>query len=158
MGFEPISATSAVVAASQLAGGTASALSQYQGAKAARTIGRANSKNWAAQARLSMGEQRENASRLRDNAGQVMGKVHAETGVNGLATEGSVAVREQAVANRLETEIRDQARQALLKTNELQYQSKLADWEGRVQSQGKKLSTAGTLLSTFGNTANFLTK
>lgn len=158
MGFEPISATAAVVAASQLAGGAASAPSQYQGAKTAKAIGRANEENLSGQSRLTMDEQRENTSRLRDNAALAMGQLHADAGKSGLATEGSVAVREQAVANRLETEIRDQARQSLLKAQELRHQGRLAAWEGNVQARAGKLSAAGSLLGSFGNATNYLSK
>ncbi len=105
-----------------------------------------------------MDEQRENTSRLRDNATQAMGQVHADVGRSGLATEGSVAVREQAVANRLETEIRDQARQSLLKAQELNHQGQLDAWEGNVKSRGQKLSAMGSLLGSFGNAASTLSK
>lgn len=158
MGFEPITATAALVAGSKLAGNAIAAKAGRQAAKATQQAGQYNADLLERKAAMTLDEMRGNNARARKNARQTMGNVRLDAGGSQLASDGSVAVREQAVADRLEAEILDQSRKSLLEADDLRNRAGIARWESGIKSKAQKMSSAGTLLAGFGDAMSILSK
>ncbi|MEG0025478.1 MAG: hypothetical protein RR553_07210 [Akkermansia sp.] len=156
MGFEPISTTAMLVAGSQLMGNAVTAQAGRQAAKATEEAGRYNEALLNRRAEENLEEMRENNTRLRKNARQVMGDARLDAGGSNVATDGSIALREKAIADRLETEILDQSRKSLMGTQDLRDQAKMTAWDAKTRAKTQKLSSFGTLLSGFGNAGHTL--
>lgn len=158
MGFEQITTSSVLAAGTKLAGSAVSSSAGREAADTTAEVGRYNADLMERRSGMVLDEMRENNVRARKNARQAMGNVRLEAGGNNLASDGSVALREQAVADRLEAEILDQSRQSLMEADDLKNQAQVMRWESGVRAKGQKLSSTGTLLSGFGDALSILSK
>lgn len=75
-----------------------------------------------------------------------------------LLRDGSVPVREQALATRLQTRIQDEAAAAMRNAQSLYNRANMEQYMGRANARAQKTAAAGTLLSGFAQGGNALLK
>ena len=109
MGFDPASLGMITLAATSAAAGAASASAQKKSAEATRQAADANAATLRNEADLQKQTGVENAKRMQQDATRQMGDARLDAAQSSLLRDGSVPVREQALATRLQTRIQDEA-------------------------------------------------
>ena len=132
------------LAATSAAAGAASASAQKKSAEATRQAADANAATLRNEANLQKQTGMENA---RLDAAQ-----------SSLLREGSVPIREQALATRLQTRIQDEAAEAMRNAQSLYNRANTEQYMGRSNARAQKTSAMGTLLSGFAQGGNTLLK
>ena len=158
MGFEQIAIGDALLAGTKLAGSAMASQAGRQSARATEQAGEYNAAMLERKAASTLDEMRENNVRGRKNARQTMGNVRLESAGANLISDGSVALREQSVADRLEAEILDQERKLLMEADDLNSNAKMTRWESKVRANTQRMGAKGTLLSGFGDSMSILSK
>ena len=133
MGFDPASLGMITLAATSAAAGAASASLQKQTGV-------------------------ENAKRMQQDATRQMGDARLDAAQSSLLRDGSVPVREQALATRLQTRIQDEAAAAMRNAQSLYNRANMEQYMGRANARAQKTAAAGTLLSGFAQGGNALLK
>ena len=113
MGFDPASLGMITLAATSAAAGAASASAQKKSAEATRQAADANAATLRNEADLQKQTGMENAKRMQQDAARQMGEARLDAAQSSLLREGSVPIREQALATRLQTRIQDEAAEAM---------------------------------------------
>ena len=151
MGFDPASLGMITLAATSAAAGAASASAQKKSAEATRQAADANAATLRNEADLQKQTGVENAKRMQQDATRQMGDAR-------LLRDGSVPVREQALATRLQTRIQDEAAAAMRNAQSLYNRANMEQYMGRANARAQKTAAAGTLLSGFAQGGNALLK
>ena len=151
MGFDPASLGMITLAATSAAAGAASASAQKKSAEATRQAADAN-------AATLRNEGVENAKRMQQDATRQMGDARLDAAQSSLLRDGSVPVREQALATRLQTRIQDEAAAAMRNAQSLYNRANMEQYMGRANARAQKTAAAGTLLSGFAQGGNALLK
>ena len=102
------------MAATSVAAGTASAAAQKKSAEATKKAADANAATLRNEAQLQKQTGLENVRRMQKDAARQMGEARLDAAQSSLLREGSVPVREQALATRLQTQIQDEAALSLI--------------------------------------------
>ena len=102
MGFDPASLGMITLAATSAAAGAASASAQKKSAEATRQAADANAATLRNEADLQKQTGMENAKRMQQDAARQMGEARLDAAQSSLLREGSVPIREQALATRLQ--------------------------------------------------------
>ena len=144
------------MAATSVAAGTASAAAQKKSADATKKAADANAATLRNEAQLQKQTGLENSRRMQKDATRQMGEARLDAAQSSLLREGSVPVREQALATRLQTQIQDEAAQAM--RNALYNRADMEQYMGRSNARAQKTAAAGTLLSSFAQGGNSLLK
>ena len=100
----------------------------------------------------------ENAKRMQQDATRQMGDARLDAAQSSLLRDGSVPVREQALATRLQTRIQDEAAAAMRNAQSLYNRANMEQYMGRANARAQKTAAAGTLLSGFAQGGNALLK
>ena len=103
----------------------------------------------------------ENAKRMQQDAARQMGEARLDAAQSSLLREGSVPIREQALATRLQTRIQDEAHrfaEAMRNAQSLYNRANTEQYMGRSNARAQKTSAMGTLLSGFAQGGNTLLK
>ena len=87
-----------------------------------------------------------------------MGEARLDAAQSSLLREGSVPIREQALATRLQTRIQDEAAEAMRNAQSLYNRVNTEQYMGRSNARAQKTSAMGTLLSGFAQGGNTLLK
>lgn len=98
----------------------------------------------------------ENAKRMQQDAARQMGEARLDAAQSSLLREGSVPIREQALATRLQTRIQDEAAEAMRNAQSLYNRANTEQYMGRSNARAQKTSAMGTLLSGFAQGGNTL--
>ena len=154
MGFDPASLGMITLAATSAAAGAASASAQKKSAEATRQAADANAATLRNEADLQKQTGVENAKRMQQDATRQMGDARLDAAQSSLLRDGSVPVREQALATRLQTRIQDEAAAA----QSLYNRANMEQYMGRANARAQKTAAAGTLLSGFAQGGNALLK
>ena len=101
------------LAATSAAAGAASASAQKKSAEATRQAADANAATLRNEADLQKQTGMENAKRMQQDTTRQMGEARLDAAQSSLLREGSVPIREQALATRLQTRIQDEAAEAM---------------------------------------------
>ena len=133
------------LAATSAAAGAASASAQKKSAEATRQAADANAATLRNEADLQKQTGMENAKRMQQDTTRQMGEARLDAAQSSLLREGSVPIREQALATRLQTRIQDEAAEAMRNAQSL-------------YNRANKTSAMGTLLSGFAQGGNTLLK
>ena len=158
MGFDPVSLGMIALAATSVAAGTASAAAQKKSADATKKAADANAATLRNEAQLQKQTGLENSRRMQKDATRQMGEARLDAAQSSLLREGSVPVREQALATRLQTQIQDEAAQAMRNAQSLYNRADMEQYMGRSNARAQKTAAAGTLLSSFAQGGNSLLK
>mgnify|MGYP000982163057 CR=1 FL=1 len=102
MGFDPASLGMITLAATSAAAGAASASAQKKSAEATRQAADANAATLRNEADLQKQTGMENAKRMQQDTTRQMGEARLDAAQSSLLREGSVPIREQALATRHE--------------------------------------------------------
>ena len=157
MGFDPASLGMITLAATSAAAGAASASAQKKSAEATRQAADANAATLRNEADLQKQTGVENAKRMQQDATRQMGDARLDAAQSSLLRDGSVPVREQALATRLQTRIQDEAA-AMRNAQSLYNRANMEQYMGRANARAQKTAAAGTLLSGFAQGGNALLK
>lgn len=157
MGFDPASLGMITLAATSAAAGAASASAQKKSAEATKQAADANAATLRNEADLQKQTGVENAKRMQQDATRQMGDA-ADAAQSSLLRDGSVPVREQALATRLQTRIQDEAAAAMRNAQSLYNRANMEQYMGRANARAQKTAAAGTLLSGFAQGGNALLK
>ena len=149
MGFDPASLGIITLAATSAAAGAASASAQKKSAEATRQAADANAATLRNEADLQKQTGMENAKRMQQDAARQMGEARLDAAQSSLLREGSVPIREQALATRLQTRIQDEAAEAMRNAQSLYNRANMEQYMGRANARAQKTSAMGTLLSGF---------
>ena len=141
------------MAATSVAAGTASAAAQKKSAEATKKAADANAATLRNEAQLQKQTGLENVRRMQKDAARQMGEARLDAAQSSLLREGSVPVREQALATRLQTQI-----QAMRNAQALYNRADMEQYMGRSNARAQKTAAAGTLLSGFAQGGNSLLK
>ena len=87
-----------------------------------------------------------------------LGDARLDAAQSSLLRDGSVPVREQALATRLQTRIQDEAAAAMRNAQSLYNRANMEQYMGRANARAQKTAAAGTLLSGFAQGGNALLK
>mgnify|MGYP007125770226 CR=1 FL=1 len=147
MGFDPASLGMITLAATSAAAGAASASAQKKSAEATRRAADANAATLRNEADLQKQTGMENAKRMQQDAARQMGEARLDAAQSSLLREGSVPIREQALATRLQTRIQDEAAEAMRNAQSLYNRANTEQYMGRSNARAQKTSAMGTLLS-----------
>ncbi|QAA36959.1 hypothetical protein C1I88_08665 [Akkermansia muciniphila] len=158
MGFDPASLGMITLAATSAAAGAASASAQKKSAEATRQAADANAATLRNEADLQKQTGMENAKRMQQDAARQMGEARLDAAQSSLLREGSVPIREQALATRLQTRIQDEAAEAMRNAQSLYNRANMEQYMGRANARAQKTSAMGTLLSGFAQGGNTLLK
>ena len=142
------------MAATSVAAGTASAAAQKKSADATKKAADANAATLRNEAQLQKQTGLENSRRMQKDATRQMGEARLDAAQSSLLREGSVPVREQALATRLQTQIQEAMRNA----QSLYNRADMEQYMGRSNARAQKTAAAGTLLSSFAQGGNSLLK
>ena len=156
MGFDPASLGMITLAATSA--GAASASAQKKSAEATRQAADANAATLRNEADLQKQTGVENAKRMQQDATRQMGDARLDAAQSSLLRDGSVPVREQALATRLQTRIQDEAAAAMRNAQSLYNRANMEQYMGRANARAQKTAAAGTLLSGFAQGGNALLK
>ena len=143
------------LAATSAAAGAASASAQKKSAEATRQAADANAATLRNEADLQKQTGMENAKRMQQDAARQMGEARLDAAQSSLLREGSVPIREQALATRLQTRIQDEAMRS---AHSLSNRANTEQYMGRSNARAQKTSAMGTLLSGFAQGGNTLLK
>ena len=146
------------LAATSAAAGAASASAQKKSAEATKKAADANAATLRNEAQLQKQTGLENVRRMQKDAARQMGEARLDAAQSSLLREGSVPVREQALAMRLQTQIQDEAAQAMRNAQALYNRADMEQYMGRSNARAQKTAAAGTLLSGFAQGGNSLLK
>ena len=152
MGFDPASLGMITLAATSAAAGAASASAQKKSAADANAATLRNEVDLQKQTGM------ENAKRMQQDAARQMGEARLDAAQSSLLREGSVPIREQALATRLQTRIQDEAAEAMRNAQSLYNRANTEQYMGRSNARAQKTSAMGTLLSGFAQGGNTLLK
>lgn len=158
MGFDPASLGIITLAATSAAAGAASASAQKKSAEATRQAADANAATLRNEADLQKQTGMENVKRMQQDAARQMGEARLDAAQSSLLREGSVPIREQALATRLQTRIQDEAEEAMRNAQSLYNRANMEQYMGRANARAQKTSAMGTLLSGFAQGGNTLLK
>lgn len=86
---------------------------------------------------------------MQQDAARQMGEARLDAAQSSLLREGSVPIREQALATRLQTRIQDEAAEAMRNAQSLYNRANMEQYTGRANARAQKTSAMGTLLSGF---------
>ena len=136
--------------------GAASASAQKKSADAARLAADANAATLRNEAEVQKQTALENTKRMQQDATRQMGEARLDAAQSSLLREGSVPIREQALATRLQTRIQDETAQAMRNAQSLNTRANLEQYMGRTNARAQKTAAAGTLLSGFAQGGNTL--
>lgn len=81
---------------------------------------------------------------MQKDAARQMGEARLDAAQSSLLREGSVPVREQALATRLQTQIQDEAAQAMRNAQALYNRADMEQYMGRSNARAQKTAAAGT--------------
>ena len=95
---------------------------------------------------------------MQQDAARQMGEARLDAAQSSLLREGSVPIREQALATRLQTRIQDEAAEAMRNAQSLYNRANTGQYMGRSNARAQKTSAMGTLLSGFAQGGNTLLK
>lgn len=95
---------------------------------------------------------------MQQDATRQMGDARLDAAQSSLLRDGSVPVREQALATRLQTRIQDEAAEAMRNAQSLYNRANMEQYLGRANARAQKTAAAGTLLSGFAQGGNALLK
>lgn len=157
MGFDPVT-LGIMAAAASVASGAASASAQKQSATATKRAAEANAATLRNEAEIQRQTGLENAKRMQQDASLRMGEARLDAARSSLVREGSVPVREQALATRLQTQIQDEATEAMRNAQSLHNKANMELFTGRSSARSQQMAAAGTLLSGFAQGGNALTR
>lgn len=146
------------MAATSAAAGTASAAAQKKSAEATKKAADANAATLKNEAELQKQTGLENAARMQQDASRQMGAARLDAAQSSLLREGSVPIREQALATRLQTRIQDEAAETMRNAQSLYNRADMEQYMGRANARAQKTAAAGTLLSGFAQGGNTLLK
>ena len=146
------------LAATSAAAGAASASAQKKSAEATRQAADANAATLRNEADLQKQTGMENAKRMQQDTTRQMGEARLDAAQSSLLREGSVPIREQALATRLQTRIQDEAAEAMRNAQSLYNRANMEQYTGRANARAQKASAMGTLLSGFAQGGNTLLK
>lgn len=93
---------------------------------------------------------------MQQDATRQMGDARLDAAQSSLLRDGSVPVREQALATRLQTRIQDEAAAAMRNAQSLYNRANMEQYMGRANARAQKTAAAGTLLSGFAQGGNAL--
>lgn len=156
MGFDPVSLGMIGLAATSVAAGAASAAAQKKSASAVRQAADANAATLRNEAELQKQTAQENSKRMQQDATRQMGNARLDAAQSSLLREGSVPIREQALATRLQTQIQDETAQTMRNAQSLATRADMEQYMGRANAKAQKTAAAGTLLSGFAQGGNTL--
>lgn len=80
----------------------------------------------------------ENAKRMQQDAARQMGEARLDAAQSSLLREGSVPIREQALATRLQTRIQDEAAEAMRNAQSLYNRANTEQYMGRSNARAQK--------------------
>lgn len=144
MGFDPASLGMITLAATSAAAGAASASAQKKSAEATRQAADANAATLRNEADLQKQTGMENAKRMQQDTTRQMGEARLDAAQSSLLREGSVPIREQALATRLQTRIQDEAAEAMRNAQSLYNRANMEQYTGRANARAQKTSAMGT--------------
>ena len=101
---------------------------------------------------------RANGVKMVDEVEAELGDARLDAAQSSLLRDGSVPVREQALATRLQTRIQDEAAAAMRNAQSLYNRANMEQYMGRANARAQKTAAAGTLLSGFAQGGNALLK
>ncbi len=146
------------LASTTAASGVVSAMSQKQSASATKKAANANATMLRNEAALQRQTALENAARMQKDATRQMGSARLDAAHSSLLREGSVPVREQTLAARLQTSIEDEAAEAMRQAQSLYNRANIEQYTGRASARAQNMAAAGTLLSGFSNAGQQMLK
>ncbi len=158
MGFDPVSTAMIALAATTAAAGTVSAVSQKYSADATKKAANANATLMRNEAKLQRQTALENAARMQKDAARRMGAARLDAAASSLLREGSVPIREQTLAGKLQTEIEDEAAQSMRNAQSLYNRANVEQFTGRASARAQNIGAVGTLLSGFSQAGGQLLK
>lgn len=149
MGFDPVSLGLLAIAATTAASGAVSASAQTKSAGATKKAADANAAILRNEAELQKQTGMENAKRMQKDASRQMGAARLDAARSSLLRDGSVPVREQALASRLQTQIQDEAAAAMRNAQSLYNRANMEQYTGHASARSQQMAATGTLLSGF---------
>lgn len=156
MGFAPLAIGTGIGAAAL--GSYNAAASQNQAAQAINTSSKEDALRMEKEAKLWREEAAENTYRARLNALGPMGSVRTDTARANIASTGTGAVKEKALASRLEQDINDKATQALQKAALREDEARVKRWDGNVRSNALESQARGSIFSGIGQTTSLASR
>lgn len=158
MGFDPVSLGMIALAATSAAAGATSASAQRKSASASKQAADANAATLRNEAEVQKQTALENSRRMQQDATRRMGDARLDAAQSSLLREGSVPIREQALATRLQTRIQDETAQTMRNVQSLTNRANMEQYMGRANARAQKTAATGTLLSGFAQGGNTLIK
>jgi len=146
MGFTTIATTAAAAVPQALR-----AYSSYQQGKKLQKTAAAQQQLADRQAAAMQDTAAANQSRAARNAVARLAQAGADAAASNLVADGSVAVREQDLATRLQDEISAHANAALNQADEVQQQGRLQAWQTRGAAAQSRLHALGGAASAVGS-------
>lgn len=129
-----------------LAGGVMGLASGYGSARATLMAGERNAEVYELLARTAMADGGENARRMRRNQADAVGGALADVGARNMAADGSGLKGAMTAAARYEQEINDLAVASVRQATDYSNQARMARWEAKQASKGKRMGGLGSLL------------